>query len=133
MSKRQRDVTQDDNESVENIKRTRTMGKERKLPKIVDGTYFKVDEWNENVVNFRAMCMKCEKYYKGQYSSTGNFYKHYRAVHPDFFDEMRNYCDIKLEKEQATSKTNLKQPTISCINRLDPIKVKPHGLFFFAI
>lgn len=49
-----------------------------KFPKLFDGKYFKVIEWNNTNKKIVAICRKCEKEVRGQYTSTGNFYKHYR-------------------------------------------------------
>lgn len=49
-----------------------------KLPKIFDGTFFEVVELNKTNKNINARCKKCKKHVKGQCTSTGNFYKHYR-------------------------------------------------------
>lgn len=128
MSKRQRNITTDtdDDEFHPNSKRLRDNDEEsvpqnKKQPKVFDGKYFELVDWDEKATNIKAVCKECKREVKGQVSSTGNFYKHYRTVHKDVYHEMKADCDRRIDKENSSS--TLKQKKLPFINQIDQNKV----------
>lgn len=71
MSKRKIDVDED---LASDPKRQKPI----KAPKNFDGNYFELVDWDGQSLNIKAKCQTCQKELKGQYTSTGNFFTHYR-------------------------------------------------------
>lgn len=70
-----------------------------KIPKILDGKFYKIIKIDNN--NIKAQCLNCiNKTYCGNLSSTGNFIKHISKVHPNIYDEMKEYTKMKDEDSQ---------------------------------
>lgn len=70
MPKRQRNC--DEGQQSNLLKRA------KQLPKILSGTFFRTEGWDGKQLNVQAECIQCKRVIKGQYTSTGNFYKHYK-------------------------------------------------------
>lgn len=69
-AKRKRDDSPDED--------TQISKKPKKLPKILDGVYFKVNDWDGESINLTAQCQLCPSQVRGQVTSTGNFFKHFK-------------------------------------------------------
>lgn len=95
----------------------------RNFPKILDGKYFVVLEYDKETEYVRAKCTNCKKgEIRGKKSSTGNYHAHYTRVHADISEDVKNYCDEKAEKRVTARKLN-KQTVLPFGNSLDPMKV----------
>lgn len=71
----------------------------KKLPKIFDGEYFAVLDYDEKTKKITARCVCCSAKsvsIRGQSTSTGNFYKHYMKAHSNLVDDVKKYCDEKV-------------------------------------
>lgn len=99
---------------------------DKKFPKLLDGKYFKVADFDEETDFVSAKCMNCTKkntIIRGKRTSTGNFHTHYARVHSDISDNVKLYCDDKKDdKPNAERKTKL-QSTLPFANSLDQSKV----------
>lgn len=116
MSKRKRCTNEaDEDERSSNV---------LKKPRVLDDTYFKIDEWDMESSNISAKCTTCKKKVKGQLTSTGNFFKHIRSCHPDLLETVKNYCEAKMNSKVEISSPQTKQRKLSYINRLDQNKVR---------
>lgn len=124
MNKRQRDTTMDTDqiELDHSSKRPRNNDEEtyvKKKPKILDGKFFKIGDGDEKNENILVTCTSCKKAIKGQLTSTGNFYKHYRRVHKDIFIEMKEYCDTKISKGASAESSTAHQSKLTDINQIN--------------
>lgn len=118
VNKRQRE---NDDDSLSNIK----------LPKVFDGTYFEPHKWDGKSIEISSICQLCKKILKGQYTSTGNYYKHYRNTHGNMFDEMKKYCDSKLSKHIGHNAPQPKESILKFVNHIDQEKVSFSILHIF--
>lgn len=77
-----------------------------KFPKILDGKYYTITE-RDSSNNIKARCMHCvNKIYSGTILSTGNFFKHISKIHPDLYDDVKDYTRKKDENgEHARDKS----------------------------
>lgn len=100
--------------------------------KMFDGKFymFKNDDVdnddNQNPDLIVAQCMICTKetFIRGSYSSTGNFYKHFRKVHKSSVEELKNHCDSKTKQaSQSLTKNDKVQSILPFVNSLDSMKV----------
>lgn len=100
--------------------------------KIFDGTFYMLkddavdNDDNSNTDLIVAQCMICTKetFIRGNNSSTGNFYKHFRKLHNDKVDELKNHCDSKTKPASRGVKKNENvQSILPFVNTLDSIKV----------
>lgn len=73
MSKRKRETTPD-----EDILMSNESKKPKKLPKLFDGRFCEVVDWDGQSINFQAKCKLCNKHIRGQTTSTGNFRLHFK-------------------------------------------------------
>lgn len=64
--------------------------KVKKIPKIFDGQFFELVNWDGKSLNITATCQICKKPLKGQHTSTGNFTKHYKY-------EKNNHIEFRSE------------------------------------
>lgn len=95
--------------------------------KMFDGKFYKLNDNDDDINSAVAQCMLCTikpTFIRGSYSSTGNFYKHYKSVHTDKVDELKNHCDSKTKTASTALKKNEKvQPILPFVNTLDSLKV----------
>lgn len=78
------------------------------LPKILDGTFFKVVVFF-NHPNIRAECQTCGKKCSAAINGTGNLTKHYRLIHPTLVDNLLTHIQKKAENEANCVKKILKR------------------------
>lgn len=108
----------------------------KKGPKMFDGTYYILkenDDVNEtnstkNANSAIAKCVLCTvkpTFIKGNFSSTGNFYKHFKHVHADRLEELRAHCDSKT-KPALVKKNEKLQTILPFANVIDPLKVSTY-------
>lgn len=71
MSKRQRSSDDDHLPMCDNKKA-------KKLPKLFNSEFFKVKSWDGTSTKIIAECTICKNNVKGDFTSTGNFFKHYK-------------------------------------------------------
>lgn len=76
--------------------------KKRRMPRILDGTYYEIVSIDED--NVEAKCMGCDKIRKGNLKSTGNFIGHYRNAHSESIQALENYLNRSLNFEPNRSK-----------------------------
>lgn len=97
----------------------------KKLPKIFDGEYFAVLDYDEKTKKITARCVCCSAKsvsIRGQSTSTGNFYKHYMKAHSNLVDDVKKYCDEKVNAVTTKGKPD-KQSILPFSKKLDPIIV----------
>lgn len=93
-------------------------------PKIVDGTFFKLIEWDNEKDIVRAACMNCKSELKTQTSSTGNLHKHLRRMQKSIAEKAKIYCIGKESDSSQSSTQPAKQAKLtSFVNKLDREKV----------
>lgn len=76
-----------------------------KIPRILDGKYFKIVERNNK--NVRAQCMTCGRFRKGSICSTGNFMEHISGCHPTLVAEVELHRKVKSNDSTETKQTTL--------------------------
>lgn len=96
--------------------------KRKRLPLIVDGTFFKSNEWDEATNIATAVCTQCDKLIKAQTKSTGNFFKHYQHSHKDKHAELKTHCKNNKDDEKSAHRTS-RQSILPFTNVLDTKKV----------
>lgn len=95
-----------------------------RFPKLLDGTYYVVVDYVKKTDSVDAKCVHCTKketIISGNRKSTGNFHTHYVRVHPDIYEEVKDYCNVKEEKRQG--RKSKVQSILPFANVLDPVKV----------
>lgn len=110
----------EDDENVSDAMRTKSRRIEPKIdkfPKILDGTYYKIVNYNNENDLIEAACVNCTSK-----TSTGNFHTHYARRHGDHADAVKNYCD-----ENKTERKKVERPKLQSVLpfkfSLDPMKV----------
>lgn len=111
-----------ENHCDEDLNVSNSAKKAKKVPKIFDGIYYELIDWDGKSTNIQAKCIDCKGVIKGAITSTGNFYKHYRVSHQDEFKFMKEHCETKLESNNAVSKKN-QSTMLPFVNMLDHDKV----------
>lgn len=87
------------------------------IPKILDGTFFtiikKVKEEKNGKTTWKVevKCKECGEVKRGSKDSTGNFFRHYRSVHPDRVKAAEEYV-AQFIKTPNLRKTTPRQPDI---------------------
>lgn len=114
MSKRNADDSPDHGQ---NAKRQR---------KMFDGKFYTLND-NDDENTAVAQCMLCTikpTFIRGSHSSTGNFYKHFKRVHTERVDELKDHGDSKTKPaSQAIKKNEKVQSLLPFVNTLDTSKV----------
>lgn len=139
-------------ENDEDIQISEPARKVKKIPKIFDGQFFELVGWDGQALNITARCQICKKPFKGQHTSTGNYFKHYKyekTINMILYIEFRSeyLCpsnifhsfvlffrinheeEYKQAKEYCESKSDKPieikrtQTTLPFVNILDPKKV----------
>lgn len=96
--------------------------KEIKFPKILDGTFYQVQNHNKATKSVTAKCMICKIAVKGVTNSTGNFYSHFYRKHAEQdIESLKNHCEEDEKMKSATS--NKIQTLLPFASTLDPKKV----------
>lgn len=96
-----------------------------KFPKILDGKYYKIVEYDKATDLVVAKCMHCTKKevtIRGKKNTTGNFHTHYGRVHSDHADAVKNYCDENKIERKKVERPKI-QPSLPFKFALDPMKV----------
>lgn len=77
------------------------------IPKIFDGKYYEhLTEALDIDGNINPKCLTCNNNIKGNLSTTGNYYTHYRLKHPSLHPKLKLHSKTKNDKKES------KQPTI---------------------
>lgn len=89
--------------------------KKKKIPRILDGTFYVVEQHQENG-QIKAKCQECGDIRKGNITSTGNFKTHYKT-HPEKLKDLEEYLKQDASTASATGDQNVtsfhsKQPRI---------------------
>ncbi|XP_031633718.1 uncharacterized protein LOC116347298 [Contarinia nasturtii] len=127
MSKRSReDEHSDDNDHASKFK----------LPAIFDGKYFKIISHDKDTKKISAKCNQCtikDKIIRGQTTSTGNFYTHYKLTHINYYIAMRDYCKGKTDRRMTTANEQKIQSLLPfSMGSLDFNRVRELTLSFVA-
>lgn len=96
-----------------------------KFPKILDGTYYKIVEYDKENDSVEAKCMNCTKkdvIIRGSRTSTGNFHTHYTRRHSDHTNDVKDYCDENKIERKKVERPKL-QSVLPFKFALDPMKV----------
>lgn len=72
------------------------------MPKILDGTYFKVKIYLD-YPNIKAECMTCGKVCSAALNGTGNLTAHYKKIHPTIIEQLLLYIRKRLDTAGASS------------------------------
>lgn len=72
-TKRQRENLPDDDIQMSNEQK-----RAKKIPYLLESEFYQLIDWDGVATNIQAKCTQCKKHVKGQYTSTGNFIKHYK-------------------------------------------------------
>lgn len=97
-----------------------------KFPKILDGTYYKITEYDKKSDYVGATCTNCTKkktIIRGKRTSTGNFHTHYARLHSDKSEDVKSYCDENRDAKQKAERTSKTQSILPFAHSLDPTKV----------
>lgn len=96
--------------------------KEIKFPKILDGTFYQVQNHNKQTKSVTAKCMICKNNVKGVTNSTGNFFSHFYRKHAeDDIERLKIHWDDDEKMKLATH--NKIQTLLPFATTLDPKKV----------
>lgn len=93
-----------------------------KFPKILDGKYYKVEEYDKETDFVGAKCLSCTKkinIIRGKRTTTGNFHTHYARIHSEIADDVKNYCDEKKDDKLKDERKSIS----SFAKTLDSAKV----------
>lgn len=80
------------------------------FPKILDGTYYRVESYD--VKSVVAVCIICNSEKKGSRTSTGNFIGHFRSKHKDLVPELESYLKRENLSKSEPDITNSSVPRI---------------------
>lgn len=82
------------------------------LPKILDGTYYKVLADISHSYMTKATCLTCNKQVAGSIKSTGNFYSHVDKMHPELSEICRAYSKNKQRTTADLKVLKVRRPLI---------------------
>lgn len=80
------------------------------LPKVLDGTYYKVCSPVSYTYTVKATCLTCNREVAGSIRSTGNFFSHMDKKHPDRAENCRAYCQSKTRKSSDMKILKIRRP-----------------------
>lgn len=98
------------------------------LPKILDGTYYKVPATVSYSYSTKATCLTCKREVAGSIKSTGNFHSHMDKKHPSLAESCRAYCQIKprnsADMKIMKIRRPLTKPTPESATKIKEIKIE---------
>lgn len=75
----------------------------KSIPRILDGKFFVIEKNHDEKID--ARCIECRKVIKGSLTSTGNFKKHYKKVHPALNSKLEEHLISKEDHLNISLKT----------------------------
>lgn len=103
--------------------------KAKKVPKILDGTYFSITSRNDDD-HVEARCSECDEVKKGKLSSTGNYITHYRLKHKEKVEKLMQYLKKSIEEFGLNDTKTVKQAPINEILQNTSTDSVSNNIFF---
>lgn len=97
------------------------------LPRILDGTYYKMSSPVSHTYTVKATCLTCSREVAGSIRSTGNFFSHMDKKHPSRAGSCRAYCQTKSRKSSDMKILKIRRPLAKPIGgaMITQVKIDP--------